>query len=114
MNWLAWTEIAAVVFLGTAGQIALKRALAGTATTGPRGLLASPWMWGWLVSYVVCTALWLVALRSVALSQAFPLLGAQFALIPIASAWFLSETIAAPQWLGIVVIALGTALVGQS
>ena len=114
MNWMAWCEIAAVVVLGTAGQIALKRALADIGPAGPRGLVTSRWMWGWLVSYVVCTGLWLVALRSVPLSQAFPLLGVQFALIPIASAWLLSEEIALPQWLGIGVIAVGTALVGQS
>jgi undecaprenyl phosphate-alpha-L-ara4N flippase subunit ArnE len=114
MNWLALTEIAIVVVLGTAGQLALKRGLSASGSGGPRALLLSPWMWTWFVSYVVCTAMWILALRSIPLSQAFPLLGSQFALIPIASAWFLDEHVSRVQWLGVAVIAVGTALVGQS
>lgn len=114
MSTLAWFEIAIVVILGTAGQLALKRGLSLAGTGGPRVLLASPWMWAWFVSYLVCTAMWLLALRSIPLSQAFPLLGSQFALIPIASAWLLREHVSRVQWIGVVVIAIGTGLVGQS
>jgi undecaprenyl phosphate-alpha-L-ara4N flippase subunit ArnE len=48
------------------------------------------------------------------LSKAFPILGLQFALIPLASARYLDERIAWMQWGGIAVIALGVALVGQT
>ncbi len=80
---------------------------------GLRSLVSLP-MLGWLFCYVATTVLWLLALRTVPLSQAFPILGLQFALIPLASARLLHERIAPVQWIGIAVIVVGVGLVGQS
>ena len=115
MTWIAWLELASVVVLGTIGQIVLKYALrqTGVAKVGVRRFLTPP-MIIWLVCYAATTVLWLLALRTVPLSQAFPILGLQFALIPLASSRLLQEKISAVQWIGISVIMLGVALVGQS
>ena len=115
MTHTAWLQLLIVVLLGTIAQIALKHALdKHAARQGDSYSLArSPWTWTWLVCYGVSTILWLITLRTVPLSQAFPILGLQFALVPIASAVLLKETVVWEQWLGVVIIVLGVMLLGR-
>jgi undecaprenyl phosphate-alpha-L-ara4N flippase subunit ArnE len=115
MNWIAWPALSFAIVLGTVGQLLLKYALRQSASSaiGLRTLLA-PAMLGWLLCYAITTILWLLALRSIPLSQAFPILGLQFALIPIASSHWLDERITRLQWFGIIAIVAGVAMVGQS
>jgi undecaprenyl phosphate-alpha-L-ara4N flippase subunit ArnE len=115
MSRLAWVQLALVVILGTTGQLALKYALRqdGRGRTGVRLLVSFP-MLIWLLCYAVTAVLWLITLRSIPLSQAFPILGLQFALIPLAASRLLRERITPTQWLGVIVIVVGVALVGQS
>ena len=115
MSGVAWVELALVVILGTAGQLALKYSLRrdGRNRTWLRMLVSSP-MLIWLLCYAVTAVLWLLTLRSIPLSQAFPILGLQFALIPLAAWRLLHEHMTPTQWIGVVVIVLGVALVGQS
>jgi undecaprenyl phosphate-alpha-L-ara4N flippase subunit ArnE len=112
---LAWLSLATVVALGTVGQLALKFALRRPATdqTLARSLVNLP-MLIWLACYIATTLLWLFALREIPLSQAFPILGLQFALIPLASSKLLEETVTIAQWLGVAIIIAGVALVTQS
>lgn len=110
----AWLQLIAVVLLGTGAQLALKYALDGTShAVSARPLARSPWVWTWFLCYVLSTVLWLTVLRSVPLSQAFPILGLQFALVPIASRFFLDEKMLGEQWLGVATIVVGVALVGR-
>jgi undecaprenyl phosphate-alpha-L-ara4N flippase subunit ArnE len=110
---LSWTSLALVVLLGTAGQLALKSGLRPASDASP-ALLVRAGLLIWLVTYVVTTLLWLFALRTIPLSQAFPILGLQFALVPLVSSVWLHEEVCATQWVGIVVIVLGVALVGST
>lgn len=110
MNPAGAAMLLAAVVLGTIGQLALKAALTDVERRwlGKRaGLLV------WLACYAVTTALWIAALRITPLSQAFPILGLQFALIPIAAAKLFGERVAPAQIGGIVLIVVGVALVGQ-
>lgn len=111
MTTLDWLQLIAVVLLGTAAQLALKRALDGSGS--PLNLARSPWAWTWFLSYLLSTVIWLLVLRHVPLSQAFPILGLQFALVPIASRLFLREQMFIEQWLGVATIVAGVALVGR-
>ena len=111
MTTLDWLQLIAVVLLGTVAQLALKRALDGSGS--PLNLARSPWAWTWFLSYLLSTVIWLVVLRHVPLSQAFPILGLQFALVPIASRLFLRERMFIEQWLGVATIVAGVALVGR-
>jgi undecaprenyl phosphate-alpha-L-ara4N flippase subunit ArnE len=109
-----WLHLVAIALLGTVAQLALKRALDGVSGRRLQPNLArSPWAWTWLVGYLLSTALWLLVLRRVPLSQAFPILGLQFALVPIAARLFLNERMFAVQWLGVAAIVAGVALVGR-
>jgi undecaprenyl phosphate-alpha-L-ara4N flippase subunit ArnE len=118
MSIISWLILMVVVVLGTAGQLSLKYAFQGSisakeATKSPQNLLFSPYFWIWFISYVVVTVLWLIVLRTIPLSQAFPALGLTFALVPLASYYFLRENVVFSQWLGIVIIITGVILVVQ-
>lgn len=110
MSPLGAAMLIAAVLLGTVGQLALKSAL---ITDGPRWVGKRTGLMVWLGCYALTTALWIAALRITPLSQAFPILGLQFALIPVAAARLFGERVALPQIAGIVLIVLGVALVGQ-
>ncbi|PPS42791.1 EamA family transporter [Chroococcidiopsis sp. TS-821] len=111
MNVLPWIFLLLVVALGTVGQVSLKYALYKNVSTP--NLFSSYYFWLWLVCYVVVTLLWLVVLRTIPLSQAFPALGLTFALVPLASHQILKEKIVLGQWIGIAIIVTGVCLVVQ-
>ena len=111
MTTVDWLQLIAVVLLGTIAQLALKRAL--DSSSSPMNLARSPWAWAWFVGYLLSTILWLLVLRRVPLSQAFPILGLQFALVPIAARLLLREQMFVEQWLGVATIVAGVALVGH-
>lgn len=117
MNPISLLLLLVAVALSVVGQLALKHALNSTSSTthstrtGIGRLLSSPYLWIWFISYAATTIVWLIALARVPLSQAFPILGLQFALIPLASSLLLRESVAFSQWLGILMIIVGVALV---
>jgi undecaprenyl phosphate-alpha-L-ara4N flippase subunit ArnE len=115
VTWVAWPALGLAVVLGTIGQLLLKYGL-HRSMNDPVGLhmIANPAMLAWLLCYGLTTLLWLLALHTIPLSQAFPILGLQFALIPIASSRLLDERVTGLQWIGVVAIVVGVALVGQS
>jgi drug/metabolite transporter (DMT)-like permease len=115
MNAVAWAELALVVILGTTGQLALKYGLRRDTVSraGLWRLLSWP-MLIWLLCYGATAVLWFIALRSIPLSKAFPILGLQFALIPLTASRLLREHMTPAQWMGVIVIVMGVALVGQS
>jgi undecaprenyl phosphate-alpha-L-ara4N flippase subunit ArnE len=117
LDAIVWIQLFAIALLGTTAQLALKTALNrnGRADLNPqRRLSQSPLVWTWFGCYMASTLLWLLALRVVPLSQAFPVLGLQFALVPLASKRFLDEDLVWIQWVGVGAIVIGVAIVGQS
>jgi undecaprenyl phosphate-alpha-L-ara4N flippase subunit ArnE len=119
MNILPWLILLTVVCLGTTGQLSLKYAMQPSSSAEASNqsitrLLVSQYFWIWFICYVLVTGLWLIVLREIPLSQAFPALGLTFALVPLASHQFLRERIFQSQWLGIGIIVLGTILVVQA
>ncbi|MEH1943626.1 MAG: EamA family transporter [Nostoc sp.] len=105
-----------VVLLGTTANLSLKYGLYITTSTNGtrtsiRNLLFSRYFLIWFICYTFMTILWLYVLQTIPLSQAFPVLGLMYALIPIASHYFLKEQVIFSQWLGIGIIIAGVILV---
>ena len=111
----SWWALALAIGLGTIGQLSLKHAM--TCDERPikfaASLLTAPMMC-WLICYAATMVFWMLALRHIPLSKAFPILGLQYAMIPLLSSRLLHERLAPLQWSGVVLIVLGVALVGST
>lgn len=90
------------------GQVLFK--VASTAWpqgSGLMGLATVPWFWVALVVYGGATLAWLLALRTVPLSVAYPFFALAFFIVPLLSWWLLGEPVGPRQWIGAVLIAAG-------
>ncbi|RCJ22116.1 multidrug resistance protein [Nostoc sp. ATCC 43529] len=116
MDIINWLNLMLVVLFGTVANVSLKYGLYITnsnkeGSASIRNLIFSPYFAIWFICYGFMTLLWLYVLRTVPLSQAFPVLGLMYALIPIASYYLLKEKVVLSQWLGISIIITGVILV---
>jgi undecaprenyl phosphate-alpha-L-ara4N flippase subunit ArnE len=116
MNIITWLVLMIVVFFGTTANVSLKYGLHISSpvkggSTSILNLLLSRYFLIWFICYTLMTILWLYVLRTIPLSQAFPVLGLMYALIPIASHYLLKEQVIFSQWLGISIIITGVIMV---
>lgn len=61
--------------------------------------------------YAISNVGWLIVLSRLNLSVAYPFLASLYVFLPILSMIFLSETLSAQHWVGIVVIGIGVGIV---
>ncbi|MEH2376760.1 EamA family transporter [Nostoc sp.] len=118
MNIISWLLLMVVVLFGTTANVSLKYGLYISSptkgeSTSIKNLLFSRYFLIWFICYAFMTMLWLYVLQTIPLSQAFPVLGLMYALIPIASHYLLKEQVIFSQWLGISIIITGVILVGH-
>ncbi|MEH2411169.1 EamA family transporter [Nostoc sp.] len=116
MNIITWLILMLVVLFGTTANVSLKYGLyiyspTKGESTSIKNLLFSRYFLIWFICYTFMTILWLYVLRTIPLSQAFPVLGLMYALIPITSHYLLKEEVMFRQWLGISIIITGVILV---
>jgi len=105
--------IVSSVLLGACAQLVLK---AGASHTGSRGLLSilmRPATIAGLGLNAVAAALWILALRSVDLSYAFPWLSLNFILVPLGATLFHGEQLGREKVVGMMVIAVGLTIVAM-
>ena len=107
------------IFFGAIAQVMLKRGV-GHSTDSARvsagwwmALLRNGWVWGWGISFVAATILWLLALSAVDISYAFPLLSAGFILVALLSRVLLKEIISPKRWVAILIIGVGVVLISM-
>jgi len=74
-------------------------------------LLTTPAILAAIPVYAISNVGWLVVLSRMNLSVAYPFLASLYIFLPILSMLFLSETLSAQHWAGIVVIGLGVGIV---
>lgn len=92
----------------SSGQMLFKlAAMAWPQDAGLLGLLTVPWFWAALVVYGGATVGWMMLLRSLPLSVAYPFFALAFLIVPLMSWWWLGETLQPRQWAGAALIALG-------
>lgn len=112
------------VLFALGGQFALKSAMdrvgrIGTAQVSAAGdtimrAAKEPRLWVGLGLFGISALFWLVVLSRTPLSVAYPFVGITYILVVIVSRVFLHEHVPALRWIGVLVVALGIALVGFS
>lgn len=117
--------ILASIMLGSTGQIMLKTGM--TAVTGKTtevGMAAvfaavraitNPWVFTGFIFYGISSILWLMILKKVPLSTAYPMISLSYVIVVILSAMFLGER---PQFwqtgFGLALIVAGVSLIGMA
>jgi multidrug transporter EmrE-like cation transporter len=115
--------VVSVVF-AVAGQFTLKTAMNEVGRIGATELAAAgdtffrtlkePRLWLGLTLFGISAMFWLVVLSRVDLSVAYPFVGLSYIIVVLLSRLFLNEQVTALRWLGVVVVAIGIAIVGFS
>jgi len=100
------------VTLNAAAQIALRYAKAGRKNCSPKW--PRFWLGIWALSFLIATAMWILAIRQADISYAYPLLGAGYVLVTLLAKSCLGERISFWRWISILVITAGVGMVGAS
>ena len=102
-----------------AGQLMFKRVAQGVV--GIEGLtpllqriLLDPWFLGAMALYVLATLLWIMALRDMDLSRAYPFTALAFALVPLGAALFYGESLDLRYFAGLSFILVGIYVLGSN
>ena len=106
-----YTSLAAAIVLGVAGQIALKSAADGSATVAAQFL--NPLTMIGLAVYVLAALCYILALKKIPVSTAFPSVAASYAVVAVLAHILWNEPLGWPQMAGIVLIGGGVLLIHQ-
>jgi len=110
------------VGFAVAGQLTLKSAMENVGRIGRDSAFGEviaraakePLLWAGLFLFGVSALFWLVVLSRVRLSVAYPVVGISYVVIVLFARFRLHEEVPPLRWLGVVVIALGIAIIGLS
>lgn len=111
------------VLLGTTGQLLLKHGMnSATGKASAVGMaalmnavraIANPWVLAGFICYGISSILWLMILKKVSLSTAYPMISMSYVFVVILSALILGER---PNWAttvpGLLCIIIGVTLIG--
>lgn len=114
-GWLLAFIAAAI---SAVGQLMLKYAMIrhGSISFSPSGILTlilEPRLMVAMALYAGALLLWLQVLSKVPLSTAYPMLAITYVVVPIMSVYFFNEKLHQQQVIGIFLILVGVAFIGQ-
>ena len=114
MNTMAayYTSLMAAILVGIAGQIALKSGANGSATVVAQ--FFNPLTVIGLALYVVAAVFYVVALKKIPVSVAFPSVAASYAVVAVLGHLLWNEPLGWPQMAGIALIGSGILLIHQN
>ena len=111
----SWSALGGSILLSSCAQIALKRGLNVRRPVSALWRTAtSPWVMAWALCFGVATVLWIVALHSLDLSYAYPLLGSGYVLVTAMAVILLRERVSRIHWIAVLLIAIGVACIARS
>ncbi len=107
------------VVLLTIGQICQKLAATktlanGLGTDSIRALFACKQFWWAVLSLGLGMVLWLIALSSLEVSKAYPMLSLSYVLTVLSAKLLLREQVSGTRWLGVLLISIGAAVVSAA
>ena len=106
---LYYASLVAAILFGIAGQITLKSG--ALASVGLAAQFANPLTLAGFAIYVVAALLYIVALKKIPVSVAFPSVAASYAIVAIIAHLLWNEPLGWPQLAGIVLIGSGILLI---
>jgi multidrug transporter EmrE-like cation transporter len=123
-RWGIWffhplLQLSMGAILVTVSELLLRRGAEGFAGAGGAGglfgiaALASGWTWLGIICYVASFLSWILVLRRLPLSIAFPAINVVHVLIPIGCWIFLGEAISLRRWMGIALVVCGILLLAR-
>ena len=104
-----YTSLVAAILFGIAGQIALKSAAEGSATITAQ--FVNPLTIIGLAIYIVAALCYILALKKIPVSIAFPSVAASYAVVAVLAHLLWNEPLGWPQLAGIVLIGSGVLLI---
>jgi small multidrug resistance pump len=111
MMSIYYTSLVAAILLGIGGQIALKSAAEGSTTVTAQFL--NPLTMVGLAVYIVAALCYILALKKIPVSIAFPSVAASYAVVAVLAHILWNEPLGWPQLAGIVLIGSGVLLIHQ-
>lgn len=106
------------ILLGASGQLLFKGAARGLPPFSELGLarliitmFSTPLILGGFACFFVSSVLWIVALRSVALNIAYPMVALSYIIIFIGGYYLFSEPLSWRHWIGALLIVAGIILI---
>ncbi len=114
MTALTALLLLAAILLTTAGQLLIKRGAMGLVAAVPlwRALPRSPWLLGGLACAVLAPLAYMLLLREMPLSVAFPAMSTTYILVAAGAALLFRERMSVGAWLGVVLVVAGLTLIG--
>lgn len=106
-----YTSLIVAIVIGIGGQIALKSGANGSATVVAQFL--NPFTIVGLALYVIAAVCYVVALKKIPVSVAFPSAAASYAVVAVLAHVLWDEPLGWPQLAGIVLIGSGVLLIHQ-
>jgi small multidrug resistance pump len=106
-----YVSLVAAILLGVAGQIALKSGALGSATIAAQFL--NPLTIAGFAIYVIAALCYIVALKRIPVSVAFPSIAASYAVVAIVAHLLWNEPFGWPQLGGLLLIGGGILLIQQ-
>ena len=111
---IAWLLVATAGLLSTAGNICLKKASVAARGSDFIGLIFQPYFIGGMFFYGINVILFATALQHLAVSKAYPVLAAiGFSTLSIVAAIVFRENLSIPNYVGLLLIIGGIALVAR-
>jgi undecaprenyl phosphate-alpha-L-ara4N flippase subunit ArnE len=106
-----YTSLVAAILFGIGGQIALKSAAEKSATITAQFL--NPMTMIGLAIYIVAAICYILALKKIPVSIAFPSVAASYAVVAVIAHVLWNEPLGWPQLAGLVLICIGVLLIHQ-
>ena len=111
---MAWLLLAAGLN-SCIGNLMLKQSRLVAPDGAFSSVVLSPWFWGGLTFYGINVVLFAKALEKLPVSIAYPVLaGTGFAMLVLAAHWIFDERLTANQYVSLIAIVIGIALLGRS
>lgn len=108
---LSYGALVAAILVGVAGQLLLKAG--AERSTGFVGQFIDPFTILGLGVYALAAVLYIVAIKRIPVSIAFPTVSLSYVAVALAAHWLWNEPLGWPQFAGIVLIGGGILLIHQ-